>query len=407
MIGGNKIADVKKWLINIEGVDVSDAVLSVNVHQDIFAPCTTAIFRFNDTNNLLMNLPIRAGLRIAFAYQTETGSEVGDGNKQWNFVIHKIADKEMTGQQQQTYSVYAVDRTFLANEVQRVRKAYKNTKVSEIASSIISEKLNRQVDVHPTDNNMSIVVPAWTPYDTLAWLTKVAMKDKAADYIFFMQHDGKFAFKSFEQLYSSSSESCKIRFQIAPNSITNQTGEPIHDRTTFIEQYQFEHFDALMNLKSGYYKNKLFTYDVLTKKWEEKVFTFGDDNAADKKVQPVDEFMSGTEDVTFGFLPKHTQMNTTANYLDTSTDWFGSRKSSIQKFEQEKLLFQVPGSAKSCEWFGKNCVVDLPSQDEQSGERFDKHRRGNYLITAMTHMVGREAYMVNIEGVKKRLEVAA
>jgi len=89
---------------------------------------------------------------------------------------------------------------------------------------------------------------------------------------------------------------------------------------------------------------------------------------------------------------------------DTAGDWMGSRKSSIQKADQERLIAQIPGSVGCWKWIGKNLQVDLPSQSEYGDEKKDKYRSGRYVVVALAHMFSKAFYAVNLEMVKKRLE---
>lgn len=402
-----KPGDLKKLVIRINDSDVTEAVFSAHVFQDMFSPTNTAILNLNDTNNLLMNLPIRAGSRLTIELATEFGSEVGDGEVSWEFVIYRIGDRDMSNSKQTIYSIYAADKTFLTNQTKRVRKAYSDKKTTDVAKNILSEFLQAECDVHPSDNNTHVIIPGWTPFYAVSWLLKTSVKDGAADYVLFQQKDGRFAFKSFEQLYSSTDESSQVTFTIRPTNLRDNAGDALHDYATVINKYHFEHFDALTNLSSGFYKNQVVTYDLINKKWETAEFTFGDDNAEDKKYQKLDdELLMGSSESSVTFLPKHPGMADKSTYLDNSDVWQTSRRSSVFKFEQEKLVVQMPGSANSVDWFAKNCIIDLPAQDFQSEEEFDVHRRGRYLVTAIAHMINKDAYYINMELVKKRLEEA-
>ena len=402
---GANFGDLKVFTVKVNDSDISEAVVSAHVFQDIQSPTTTAIINMNDTNNLLMNIPIKAGAKITIDIQTELDS-IGDGEKTWEFVIYRIGDKVVSNSKQQQYSIFAADRSYILNQTKKINRAYSDKKPEDIAKNIASEFLGGQLDSHKTDNNTHVVVPGWSPFYTMAWLCKTSLRNGAADMMFFQQHNGRFAFKSIEDLYSSSDESSGITFKMLPTNIRAENGDYETDYSTAITSYQFDHFDALANVSTGFYKNKVLSYDLISKKWESKVFTFGDDNADDKKAQSLEDtdLLMGSEDANITFLPKHPGINDKSTYLDHLGTWQGSRKSSLQKLEQEKLLIQIPGSAKACEWFAKNCDVDLPSQDFESEEEYDKQRRGRYLLTAMAHMINKDTYRINAELVKKRLE---
>lgn len=401
---GSNFGDMKKFIVRINDMDVTEAVVSAHVFQDVLALTNTCVVNFNDTNNLLMNIPIRAGAKLEIEVQTELDS-IGDGEQHWSFVIYRIGEKQMLNNKQQAYAAFAADERFLSNQTKRVHKAYTKQSTSQIAVNIFKEYLGGGLkDVDPTDHAIDVIVPAWTPFYALNWLLRSSMRNDAADYVLFQKHDGSFAMKSFENMYSNPAESSGITFQVQATNL-RQNGEVTYDYATGITAYHFEHFDALSNLAAGYYQSQTASYDFINKTWSKADFKFGDDNAADKKRLKLDNdvFMSG-EGVNITFRPKMPGLSANGNYLDSVDKWQGSRKSSMMKFEQEKLVIQIPGSCAASKWFGKNCIVDLPSQDWQSDELYDKQRRGTYLITAMAHMYNKDAYMINAELVKKRLE---
>lgn len=398
--------DLKSFKVFIGDNDVTAAAVSAHVFQEIFSPTTTAIINFMDTTNLLMTLPIRSGSIIKVEIETDMNCK-GDGAQSWEFVIYKIGDKTIGSQGVQEYSIYAADAAFLINQTKRIRKAYKGVKASDIVTNVVKENFGRDCEVDGTDNTMQMIVPGWTPFNTISWLLKTAMKDGAADYAFFQRANGAFAFKSFEVMYSDPAEYSDITFFVAPANAHDAVGDSAFDYSTAIGAYWFEHFDGLSNLAGGYYSSTTATYDFNTKEWKTHSFQFGDDNADDKKALRVDsDFLIAGNEANVSFVPKHTGMFDNASYADTAQEWMASRKSSLLKFDQEKLIIQIAGSAGAADWFGKSCDVDLPSQDALSRDEFDTQRRGRYLITHMAHMINKDTYKINCELVKKRLEEA-
>ncbi len=398
--------DLKKFTVTIGDKDVSQVVISAHVFQEIFSPTTTCIINMLDTSNLLMTLPIRSGTKVKIEIESDHNS-IGDGEQEWEFVIYKIADKVAESQGTLKYSIYAADEAFLINQTKRIYKSFAEKKTSDIAKNVVKESFGKEVEVDESDNTMHVVIPGWTPFYTMSWLLQTSTKDNAADYIFFQKYDGDFAFKSFENLYSNPDEYSEITFQVRPSNLRDEKGDALYDYATTIGVYWFDHFDGLSNLASGFYSSKTASYDFMSKKWETKTFKFGDDNAEDKKYLKVDsDYMLDSEDANISFIPKHSSMFDGASYSDTADSWIASRKSSLMKFEQEKLIIQFPGTAGAAKWFAKSCDVDLPAQDSMSDDEFDKHRRGRYVITHMAHMINKDTYKINAELVKKRLEEA-
>lgn len=58
----------------------------------------------------------------------------------------------------------------------------------------------------PPTTTFPLIASNWTPFNAASWMCKVATYNNAADYCFFMADDGKYSFKSFEEMFSSDDE---------------------------------------------------------------------------------------------------------------------------------------------------------------------------------------------------------
>lgn len=399
-----RYGDLKKFTVNVDGKDVTDAVINVDIFQDVFTPTWSAQVRFNDTTNLLMTVPFKPGSVLKVDIETDNHGPA-DGEKEFEFVVYRIGEKAFQNHMQQTYTLFCASKGFLLNQGKRVSKCYSDMKATDIANNVVSEFLGGSVETKDAEDNVHVIIPNWSPFNTVAWCCKHATNKKAADYVFFQRDSDSYVMKPMEELYNSKAESCGITFYQRPAEI-RKDGDYETDYSIAISHYEVEHYDGSANLASGYYKNKKLSYDMVNKKWEEKLFTYGDDCPEDAQMKSWDDSLfDDAEDANVSFMPKHPGMHDKPTYLDQQDTWEGSRKSAIQKLDQEKLFIQVPGSAGFNQFIGQNCEVDLPSQqDMDPQEKLDKYRKGKYLIVAIAHMISKAGYVVNMELVKKRLE---
>ena len=392
--------DVKAFVVKIDGQDVSDAVVSADVYADIFTPVWTAQIFFDDTANLLTSLPIKAGSKVTIYVETDFDGMTGDGSNTYEMLVYRIADKSRVNHAQQKYTLFAADPLLFKSQAARVKRSFKDKKVSDIVSDIIGESLSASVDSDPTDDNMSVVIPNWSPINAASWLSKVALSKGAADFCFYQVDKDRFAFKSFESMYTSTTGPTFIQ---RPAGVKVE-GDYSTDFTVEVAQYHWEHFDGASGQASGLYSSKTASFDLVNKRWEEKVFKFGDDTPADRAGRNFDDTLEG-DDSNVSFTPKHEGMYGDApSHLDSATDWIPSRKSSIQKMDMEKLVIQIPGSAGSWKWIGSGCRVDLPAENSMGEDKYDELRRGKYVAVAICQNIKKSSYATNIELVKKRLE---
>lgn len=402
-----KPGDMTKFMVSCDGKDITNAVTDVHVFEDIFSPCWTSNIIVVDTSNLLMTLPITPGSEIKVHVATQLGTPL-DNEKEFEFRVAAIVDKELVNTGSYSYVLSCVDKRMLSQSTKRVSKSYRDRKISDVVKNIAQEFLDgAAVDVHDTDANASLIVPNLSPLTAIPWVTKAATKSKAADFFFFQTDTDRFAFKSFEDMFANDDESLNMTLTNKHTNLADESGNPVVDYSLNIGTYHFEHYDSISNLSSGYFKNTVVSYDLTSKEWTKKVFEFGDDCKADKQLKGwKDQIAQGAENASISFKPMSTGAfgKGLKGIQDTAKDWIGSRKSSVQKADQERLIAQIPGSVGCWKWIGKNLQVDLPSQEETSNERNDKYRSGRYVVVALAHMFSKSYYAVNLEMVKKRLE---
>lgn len=394
--------DIKRLTVTIDGEDVTQYILQTRIFQDIFTPCWSAILTVEDSANLLMRLPIRPGSEVSVSVETEVQSTF-DGNKTYNFIIYKLGNKIFKGQMHQQYDLYCASKGFLTNQTVRIQKTFSNMKPEAAVEKICSEFLGGSLaKKDESDVNYHVIIPNWTPYVAAWWFAKLALKENRSDYVFFMKDFDQYWFKSIEELFTN--EDSGVTYTQKPSNMRNETGDFEDDYCLMITKYHNFHYDGMGNLGAGYYKSKLLSYDVINKKWESKVFTFGDDIQKDAEKKPWDIF-DQAENANVSFLPKHPGLHANPTIDDQVTNWHVSRKSRLLVLEQNKLQIQHPGGARCWEMLGEKCGVELPSQQDQDpGEVYDKYFKGDYLVSHVMHDIKANFYTCNLELLKIRLE---
>ncbi len=195
--------DVKSLTLKCDGKEITTFMSSITVYQDIFTPCWSAIITIEDSANIIMNIPIRPGSSIELSVETSTESAL-DGQKSYSFIVYKIGDKIFKGQMHSQYNLYCASRGFLTNQSVRIQKTYSNMKPEDAVSNICGEFLGGELSKSDTsDVNYHVIVPNWTPYVAGWWYAKLALKNNASDYFFFMNDFDQYSFRSIEELYKN------------------------------------------------------------------------------------------------------------------------------------------------------------------------------------------------------------
>ena len=393
-----------KFRIMIQNSDVSSSVVSLQIFQDIQSPTWSLQIQMLDSSDLLTTIPIIAGTPIQITIGTKNGQPTDD-ERTFTFNVYRIANKKLQNQKVQTYTIFAAPYAFFQNQVTKITQTYSNQSPVDMINTIVNDVFDGYtLKSTPCDNQATIMATGWTPTDAIGFMLKVAHKSGGADFMFFQSDDKEFTCNSIETLLNDSENETGETLIFRPANLNQQNFDTMYNFA--ILKYEWQHFDTMLDLSAGVVKSKMLSLDFLSKVYSEKKYSYGDDIASDGNGSTLfaDPIFNKADDAHVCFVAKHTGMNGDIDSVMNSADsWLQSRRASLQKIDQEKLLVQLPGSTGMCDWIGQTVNVSLPSQVDEKSESMDPNRSGTFLVTAITHWCKSDSYVVNLELVKRRL----
>lgn len=396
--------DLKKHYVNIDGVDITSFVSVAQVFQDIYTPFWSAQVLFIDSNNLLMNMPIKPGAKMEIFLESDY-PKTQKGQKKFTFYVYKISDRAVHKQDTQSYVLHGISNEFWNNEKTRVSKAFSGQAPESIVNELVGNMGGELEEADSDPVQYDVLIPNWSPITAIEWVTRFTKSPKGgADFVFYQSDTGKYKFRSLEKMLTDRSG---VEFQQwNPNTRRDPVKE---DEETYfnIEKYEFLHqHDAVRNMQTGYYANRIITHDIITKQLTTTDYTYGQDIAEDKEKAPFDSALfEGAEESNIAYYPVHPTIRDGLTPDETVGNWAGSRRSNLMKFEENRLVLQVNGFGKMWELLGKSVDIKLPSQqDVDEAQLDDKYFKGNYVVTAIKHAITFGKYRVVLELAKKRLD---
>lgn len=385
-----KLGNVRQYRVVIDNYDVTDATIGCKIFHDMQSPTWSAQIFFMDSSNLLNTLPILSGSKIKILLETKHGVST-DMKKEFEFVIYRVGDKDMQNQQAMLYTVFAVSTEFVKNLSTRISRNFKNTKMTDCIRQVVQETFpNATVQGPSCDNNASLIIPNWTPFNSIGWMIKMAHINNRADFLFFQTEQNEFTCDSILNCFSKSAGNDILK--VRPANLSLEMPTDVFN----IYKYEVVHSDASVNMSSGYYGNTLKTFDFRKKEWNVQKY-----KTSESKNWKGAEFDEASESVV-NFKAKSFGVNSSGNSpSDDANIWLQSRLASLLNLEQEKVIAQIPGTVGIYKWLGKTINVDLPSQNALSLPGNDSKRSGRYLVTAVVHNFDRQSYYNTIELVKR------
>lgn len=296
-----------------------------------------------------------------------------------------------------------------------------------------------------------ITIPYMKPFEIFNWLAARALRESggrynnnSANFLFFENKRG-FQFVTLDTLFENKDVATKSTLQYG-NALQNQAVGQMQNRTIFIdriERLKFEDcYDILSNIRNGLYSSQLFTYDISNGNVTEKDFDYIDQFY---KVESVDR-----DDVKNGqlgpptgdypqimldaagknplttkplshrmFLPIFASRDKD-NITSASTgrlsgtkvsvgleEYIQLRISELAKITNFRITVDISGNSKHK--VGDIIELDLKywSQSTDDSARLQtlphKYLQGNYLITAIKHVLTNTTYKMSIELAKDSL----
>jgi hypothetical protein len=257
----------------------------------------------------------------------------------------------------------------------------------------------------------NVVVPYWTPFQTINWLQKRAISEKYAGATFMLYETTReFRFEPLEAMFERDSVK---RFIYSPHNYFPSVGR---------RDYQYEeskidrfsrapHFNVLSDMSGGKYGSHLATNDIFFKK-----ITFTDFNLIDNyddyihcegkagnTGQQIKLPVSKAKDI-YGktkseyptshieFYPTHEKIYDTTDLRSKPEEWVSQRLSQLKQLDGISITIGVTGDSNLT--VGQMVDVFILSDEDldKATDPFDKILSGKYLITSIAHTMSRAGY---------------
>lgn len=189
-----------------KNADITKLVLEINVNAYVTQPTYTIVVTVRDNRNLINKLPLRGGQNINI--EIEYGNEI----KTWNAVIGSINDIE-NNDHEQSYSLKCYSPLLIKSNFLTISKHFEGS-LSTIAKDIFNQHKDSTEKIGLWDdslNSESVIIPDWSPINSILWLASRA-KSKISDtrFFFFQDSFGKYNFTPLERLNSVTDEPQKF-----------------------------------------------------------------------------------------------------------------------------------------------------------------------------------------------------
>mgnify|MGYP003144513221 CR=1 FL=1 len=429
-----------------ERADIKASVLELNLFESIHQGSMLGTLIVTDSLNLVNLVPITGKERLYFKLTTAGATGPKDAinanpEDGYPFHIYKLANRKEIEHNVSQYILYFGTREFVRNLRTKVSQAYSGD-ISASALKILKDEQvldsKKPVFFEPTRNAQKFVIPNMRPLKAIGMLADKALSKngKGAGYYFYETTKG-FYFRSWENMCSIESlhkREPKMIFRYDAKKIPN-VPERIFMNERAIDAYEFkQHFDSASQTAQGVYSQNVIFYNFFNKEIQRTNWKFHhhweDLKHTDEKNLPqlndpvdVDPKDDGIGDKGVGdyISSKTTLVPTTRFAHNDNTGAYGDDPGSeglteaIKNYQYASiknniLVITIKGHANLQS--GDMIQVDIPPIDKDktkrkdTGQQYDDHHSGNYIITAIHHKVIDQQYLQICECVKDSVREA-
>jgi hypothetical protein len=389
--------------------DVTKLLIELSFFEDMYSFVISGYVILRDGIGLVEKLQLSGKEEIQISFgSTKGGSEnvnklLGNLKK---YRIYSIPDRKPVGNQNSEFiKIFFCSKELFDSEQIKVVKSYKGKAIHQIITDILLTQLKvnpNRIDTQNFEKTIGVydfIIPTLRPFEAISWLCTYAKPAKtggqSADMLFFETKDG-FQFRSISSIYKDRP------YKTYTYNIKNIESQTFEQKITSVLDYQFvKDFDALNEINSGTFINRVMSFDPLNRSTNFTDFDYTKDITTRlNKGAPTDisEYKDKARGAlklvvsnsnqkfkpTFQNLKQPSQKNLSPDSFIQET--VKNRTAELALANYTILKIRVPGDTGLTA--GSIINFNLPALDYQNNRKqFDKFYSGKYLVTAVRHIL--------------------
>jgi len=251
---------------NGKKIELKKLMVDMSYYEDIYTFCSSGYISLIDAQGFVELLRITGNeyLEVNFG-KVKNGKNSTDQL----FRVYKIDNKIPSGNNNsEGFTLYFCSEELLLSEQTKISKAYIGQKISDIVEDILTEKLKVKTDkinrIEPTTGMYDFTIPKMKAFEAISWISTYARPQKynfGADMLFFETKDG-YNFRSLQSMFK---DEIYATYKYEPKNLSDDE-QSFQDKTLNVLQYEIgKAYDALSDIASGIFANRLVSIDPLTR----------------------------------------------------------------------------------------------------------------------------------------------
>ena len=405
-------------LTAIDSFDMKNVLVELSYNEDIFNNTASGYLMVVDSMGFIEKLHMNGNefIRMSFG-KADNETNIIDKIFRVFKVARRIPENEGNTE---TYSLYFCSEELFISEQYKVSKSYKNQSIDYNVLDIVQNYLKipkqRIGIIESTYGVYDFIVPNLKPFDAINWLSTYArpgVNKLGSDMLFYEDKNG-FNFRSLQSL---NKQTLYNTYSYNPKNV-DKTVQTLTNRIYDVLSYEIlDSYDSLNAINSGIFANRLLSVDPLLRRFKETDFDYGNyvSNANLLNQYPITNNYQNRNGDGLNQTPQAVYKLAFTNYNQTDSSYVSQtpgsvahdiasevfithRTAQIPLANYTRIKISVPGDPALT--VGRVVGFNLLSKDPNNKQP-DGFYSGNYLITAVRHLLTVHSYKTVLELAKE------
>jgi hypothetical protein len=399
-------------------VDLRMVFVGMNIYEDMFAPFINGTIVIQDANALINKLPIVGEEFLDLDLITPSFPSDKQHAIKGRFYIYKISDRQYANDRLVSYILHFVSVEALLDMNIKISKGFNSAKISDIASDIMKqysyfqndsteltpEQLER-FNIEETSNGHAYVSNFWSPVKNLNYLAEHALSvpstngdnttEGSPTFLFFENRNG-LNFISLESLFKNdiTREFRKDNYsRIIPTGLYATTKFDFEkDYSRIMEMNIVESFSYIDRNRSGTFASNLIVHNITNKTYRNIAFNYQTNYDKETRLNqyaPISKKSINTKENAYIMMEKANAIFE-GNHDISNSKVIQRRLSLMNLMDTQQIEITVLGRTDYTVGQKMSLVVYKVCNLELEDEQKDELLCGNYLITAIRHIITNE-----------------
>lgn len=390
-------------------VDMTNQLIGMEIYEDIFSPFMTMAISIRESQDFINALPLRGEEILNLEISTPTLKNEDQVIK-GKFYIYKLSDRQMITDRNSAYTLYCISYEALVDLNMKQSKGYSGN-ISEMASAFLQKEgfnTTKKINVEPTKNSTKYTSNFWSPVRNLNFLTTAAVNGSGSpSYLFFENRKG-FNFVTLDSLYKQSTFQKFIKDNYVRDNDKNVSYRNLdRDYQRIIDFKVKVSYDALQVTNNGAYASRVYAFDLVKKKLFAKDYdalsNFNGSAHLNKNPLYTTRKPVSSMNLIFKEMRHYAVFN---GFQDTSNVAIMQQRNSMIALLRSSVI-EITVFGRTDYTIGQKVFVEVPKptiitekdkNDLNSNDgTIDKTYSGNYIITAINHVINRNSHTCLLE----------